>query len=472
MSEQSKPSKLDPAAKLGWGEKFGYAAGDMASCLYFGIFMNFMAIFYTDVFGITPAVLATMLLFTRTWDWINDPIMGAIADRTNTKMGKFRPWLLWMIPPYMILGVLTFTSFDLDGTMKIAYAYVTYTLLMMVYTAINVPYGALMGVMTAKSDQRTVLASFRFVGANAGIFTVTLLLPILVKTIGGGNEQLGYSGAMVVIACMAGGLFFITFKTSTERIKPVEKKHAPFKKEIKELLRNGPWLIVIGLSILTVLSQAIRGTPILHFFKYVAGNEEWGTKLLLYNSMAAVVAVLLSKWIVALFGCKKRAYIILNLLFAVILVWFYFIPVDNFRLMIVNQLLLALFAAPMMPLFWSMIADTADYGAAKFGHRSTGIIFSAGTASQKIGWTVGPALAMLILSGVGYVANQQQTAETQHALRLMMSIIPAGFAVLTAVVTCFYPINHKVEKELEEAMSKLNKADEGDDEAIDKGCIS
>jgi GPH family glycoside/pentoside/hexuronide:cation symporter len=470
MSDTSKDPKLDPSAKLGWGEKFGYAAGDMASCLYFGIFMNFMAIFYTDVFGITPAVLATMLLFTRTWDWINDPIMGAIADRTHTKMGKFRPWILWMIPPYMILGVLTFTTFDLDGTMKIVYAYATYTLLMMVYTAINVPYGALMGVMTARSDQRTVLASFRFVGANAGIFTVTLLLPILVKNIGGGNEQLGYSGAMVVMALMAGALFFVTFKTSTERIRPMHKKHEPFKNEIKQLLKNGPWLIVIALSILTVLAQAIRGTPLLHFFKYTVGNEDWGTKLLLYNSLAAVVAVLLSKWIVNFFGCKKRAYIILNLLFAAVLIWFYYIPLENFRLMIINQLAIALVAAPMMPLFWSMIADTADYGAAKFGHRSTGIIFSAGTASQKIGWTIGPALAMLILSGVGYVANQEQTPQAQHALHLMMSWIPAGFAVLTAVVTAFYPINHKMEKELEEAMSELNKAENGDEGPVDKGC--
>jgi GPH family glycoside/pentoside/hexuronide:cation symporter len=453
----NKSPNSDPSVKLRWSEKFGYAAGDMASCLYFGIFMNFMAIFYTDIFGITPAVLATMLIFTRTWDWINDPIMGAIADRTDTRMGKFRPWILWMIPPYMILGVLTFTTFDLEGTVKIVYAYVTYTLLMMIYTAINVPYGALMGVMTARSDQRTILASFRFVGANAGIFTVTLLLPILVKIIGGGNDQLGYSGAMVVISLMAGGLFFVTFKTSSERIKPIEKKHVPLKMEIKELLRNGPWLIIIALSILTVLSQAIRGTPILHFFKYVAGNEEWGTKLLLYNSMAAVVAVLLSKYIVSFFGCKKRAYIILNLLFALILVWFYFIPTDNFNLMVINQLLIALVAAPMMPLFWSMIADTADYGAVKFGHRSTGIIFSAGTASQKIGWTVGPALAMLILSAVGYVANQEQTAETQHALHLMMSFIPAGFAVLTAVVTCFYPINHRLEKELQAEMIELSK---------------
>lgn len=457
MSEQTTPQNLDPAVNLKWSEKFGYAAGDMASCLYFGIFMNFMAIFYTDVFGISPAVLGTMLLFTRTWDWINDPIMGAIADRTETKMGKFRPWLLWMILPYMVLGILTFTTFDLGPTMKVVYAYVTYTLLMMIYTAINVPYGALMGVMTAKSDQRTVLASFRFVGSNMGVFTVTLMLPILVKVIGQGNEQLGYSGAVTILAFMAGGLFFMTFKTSTERIRPIETKHEPFKKEMKELIRNIPWLIIIALSILTVLGQAVRATSTLHFFKYVAGHEDWGTKLLLYNAVAAMIAVLLSKSIVNWVGCKKRAYIILNLLFAVMLCWFYFIPINNFPMMIVNQIMMAFVAAPMMPLFWSMIADTADYGAVKFGHRSTGIIFSAGTASQKIGWTIGPALAMFILSAVGYVANQDQSAETVQALRILMSFVPAAFAILTALVTWFYPINDAVEKELEAAMKEMNQ---------------
>jgi len=460
MTEQADTTKLDPAVKLGWGEKFGYAAGDMASCLYFGIFMNFMAIFYTDVFGITPAALGTMLIFTRTWDWINDPIMGAIADRTNTKMGKFRPWLLWMIGPYMIFGILTFTTFDLSPTMKLVYAYGTYTLLMMIYTAINVPYGALMGVMTAKSEERIVLASFRFVGANAGIFTVTLLLPFLVSRIGRGNEQLGYSGAVTVLAFMAGALFFTTFKTSTERIRPTEKKHEPFKQEMRELIRNGPWLLVIALSILTVLGQAVRATSTLHFFKYVTGHAEWGTKLLLYNAVAAIPAVLFSKRICAVVGCKKRAYIILNLLFAALLVWFYFIPDDAFSQMVANQVLIAFVAAPMMPLFWSMIADTADYGAVKFGHRSTGIIFSAGTASQKIGWTVGPALAMLILGAVGYVANTDQSSETTHALRLLMSIYPSVFAVLTAVVTCFYKIDHKMEKELEEALRKMSRTPE------------
>lgn len=454
MSNPALSVQTDPTMKIGWTEKLGYAAGDMASCLYFGIFMNFLAIFYTDVFGIAPAALGTMLLVVRTWDWINDPIMGAIADRTETKMGKFRPWILWMIVPYMIFGVLTFTTVDWSPTMKLVYAYFTYTTLMMIYTAINVPYGALMGVMTSKSEERTVLAAYRFVGANAGIFAVTLMLPYLVKTIGRDDVQFGYAGAMIIIALLAGGLFYFTFKTCQERVQQVEQKQESIREELKQLARNGPWLMVIAISILTVMGQAIRATTTLHYFKYNVGNETWGTTLLLYNSVMAVIAVLLSKSICSLIGCKRRAYVILNLLFAGLLVWFYFIPVTSFPLMLANQLLIALVAAPMMPLFWSMIADTADYGAVKFGHRSTGVIFSAGTASQKIGWTVGPAVALMFLGGAGYVANAEQTPAALKILRLEMSLIPAVFAVLTAIVTCFYKIDRKMERELEAAISQ------------------
>jgi GPH family glycoside/pentoside/hexuronide:cation symporter len=457
MSAPATPALQDPAAKLGWTEKFGYAAGDMASCLFFGIFMNFMAIFYTDVFGISAAALGTMLLLVRTWDWVNDPIMGLVADRTKSPMGKFRPWILWMILPYMACGVLTFYTPDVGPTAKLVYAYVTYTMMMMVYTAINVPYGALMGVMTAKSEERTVLASFRFIGANAGIFAVTLMLPFLVNLIGRGDQQVGYTGAVAVLALMAGALFFFTFKTSKERIRPLEQKPEPIGRELRELLRNGPWLMIIVISILTVMSQAIRASSVLHYFKYVVGREDWGTTLLVYNSVAAVVAVLLAKWICSLIGGKKRAYIILNLLFAVLLVWFYFIPREAFGLMVLNQVLMALVAAPMMPLFWAMIADTADYGAVKFGHRSTGVIFSAGTASQKIGWSIGPALAFWLLGYSGFVANVGQSATTNHTLLLLMSLIPAGFAVATAVATLFYKIDRKMETELEKTLVELNR---------------
>jgi GPH family glycoside/pentoside/hexuronide:cation symporter len=215
--------------------------------------------------------------------------------------------------------------------------------------------------------------------------------------------------------------------------------------------------MIIAISILTILSQAIRLTSTMHYFKYVTGREDWGTKLLLYNSLASIIAVLFAKWICALFGDKKKTYMVLNLLFAVLLVWFYFIPREAFGFMIANQILMAFVAAPMMPMFWSMIADTADYGAVRFGHRSTGIVFSAGTASQKIGWSIGPAIAMWILDVSGFVANVSQSPETMQTLRLLMSFIPAGFAVATAAATFFYKIDRRMEKELEQALTEMNR---------------
>jgi GPH family glycoside/pentoside/hexuronide:cation symporter len=253
---------------------------------------------------------------------------------------------------------------------------------------------------------------------------------------------------------MAGALFFTTFKTCRERIQPEQQEQTSFAEEFKQLKRNGPWLMIILISVMTVMSQAIRACTTLHYFKYVAGQEDWGTQILLYNSLAAVVAVLLSKHYCQKLGGKKRAYIILNILFAIVVSWFYFIPSDQFSMLLANQILLSFVCAPMMPIFWSMIADTADYGAVKLGHRATGVIFSAGTASQKIGWSIGPAVAMWILASSGFEANTIPSDLTKMTLKLEMSLIPAGFAILTAFATLFYSIDSKMEKELEAVLSK------------------
>lgn len=190
--------------KLTWTEKLGYASGDVASCMYFSIFMNFLAYYYTDVFGISAAAFGTMIFAVRTYDWIKDPIMGVIADRTKSRMGKYRPWLLWMVVPYMIMGVLTFTTFDLSPTGKLVYAYTTYIVLLMVYTMINVPYSALMGVMTANSAERTTLSSFRFAGAAFANIVVSATLLYLVAFFGKGNDQRGFTLTLVVYALIAG----------------------------------------------------------------------------------------------------------------------------------------------------------------------------------------------------------------------------------------------------------------------------
>jgi GPH family glycoside/pentoside/hexuronide:cation symporter len=444
---------------LTFREKFGYASGDFASCLYFGIFMNFMSYFYTDVFGISAAALATMIFITRTWDWINDPIMGVIADRTDTKMGKFRPWLLWMIAPYAVVGILTFTTFDLGPTGKLVYAYVTYTLLTMIYTAINIPYSALMGVMTPKSSDRTVLASYRFVGAFAGTFFVNGTMLYLVSAFGRGNEKVGFTLTVALYALMAAGFFFMTFATTRERVKTPEGDRASIKEDLKALRKNGPWITMIVVSILTILWIAIRGGATIHYFKYVSGNAQWGSLFLSISTIVQIVGVLLTKQIVALLGGKKRTYILINITSAILIALFYFIDPDNIPLIMIHQGISSLIAAPLMPLFWSMIADTADYGAWKLGHRSTGLLFSAGTFSQKIGWSIGPAISMYLLSWFGFVANVDQTPETVHGLRLIMSWIPAVFALLAAGAVFFYKIDAPMEKEMEAAMIEQEQAD-------------
>ncbi|MAW39583.1 MAG: MFS transporter [Kiritimatiellaceae bacterium] len=437
---------------LSFKEKFGYGCGDFASCLYFGIFMNFMSYFYTDVFGISAAALATMIFVTRTWDWINDPIMGLIADRTDTKMGKFRPWLIWMIPPYVILGILTFTTFDLGPTGKLVYAYVTYTLLTMVYTAINVPYGALMGVMTPKSSDRTVLSSWRFVGGFGGSFFVASTMLYLVGVLGQGNEKLGFSLTVSLYGLMAAVFFFITFATSQERVKSPETQKPSMKKDLIVLSKNGPWITMIFVSVLTIMWIAIRGGATIHYFKYVAGSEHYGSLFLSISTIVQIFGVLLTKQIVAFLGGKKRAYIIINFISGVLIALFYFINPSHIVLIMIHQGISSFITGPLMPLFWSMIADTADYGAWKLGQRSTGLLFSAGTFSQKIGWSIGPAVAMALLGYFGFVANQDQSPETIQGLRLIMSLIPAVFAFLTCVAVLFYKIDAKTECEMETAL--------------------
>jgi len=455
MSSQTLPEPSNSSAvTLGWKEKIGYASGDFASCLYFGVFMNFMSYFYTDVFGITAAAVGTMVLITRTWDWINDPIMGMIADRTRSKAGKFRPWLLWVLPFWIVLGILTFTTFDLSATGKLIYAYITYTLLTMAYTAINVPYSALMGVMTSKSDQRTVLSSVRLIGAFAGTSIVNASMLGLVAFLGRGNDQIGFSLTLVVYAVLSGAAFLFTFFATKERVQTPVSENPSIWSDIGGALKNGPWIALMFVSITTIMWIAIRGGATIHFFKYVSGNEHWGTLYLTVATFVQIPGVMLTRQFTRWLGGKKRAFIILNLGNAAFLIVFFFIPAQNLGLILLHSAISSFFTGPLLPLFWSMIADTADYGQWKLGHRATGLIFSTGTFSNKIGWSIGPAISMWLLSYFGFIANTDQSMETMQGLRYLMSFIPAAVAVLAAGVVLFYRIDASVEAEMEKALSQ------------------
>ncbi len=266
MTEQTKKFSLK--------ESVGYACGDVASNFYWRVFDVFLFIFYTDVFGLSAAAVGTMMLVTRLIDAFSDPMMGALADRTKTRWGKFRPYLLWGIIPMVAAGVLTFTVPDLDDSGKLLWAYATYIFMMLAYTFINVRYGALLGVITGDSQQRTTLTSFRFIGAFSGGSLVAYLTPELVHWYGNGNEVLGWQLTMLTYGVAAAVLFVISFITTTERIQPIASKSTPVAQDIRDLFGNKPWLILFCLALIVMMTITLRGSSGTFYFKYFVGRED------------------------------------------------------------------------------------------------------------------------------------------------------------------------------------------------------
>jgi glycoside/pentoside/hexuronide:cation symporter, GPH family len=346
-------------------------------------------------------------------------------------------------------------------TGKLVYAYVTYTLLTMVYTAVNIPYGALMGVITANTEERTVLASYRFVGAATAVMFVSATLLYLVDFLGQGNPQRGFTLTVAVYAVLAGAFFFALFAKSKERIQPPPGQTISLKGDFKALLKNGPWLVMILVSVITIISIAVRSGATVYYFKYVSGNEKWASIFLTLGGVVQLVAVLLTKHFVRILKGKKRTFLLISVAQVFLLLIFYVIPPDALWLILVHQAISVFITAPLMPLFWSMIADTADYGAWKNNHRSTGLIFAAGTFSQKIGWSIGPAIALWLLHYFGFVANVEQSEATVTGLRWLMSIIPAGFAVIAVLTVFLYKIDLKMEKQMQAALVRPEPITEG-----------
>jgi GPH family glycoside/pentoside/hexuronide:cation symporter len=445
--------------RVGWVERGGYACGDLASCLYYNTWALFLMIFYTDTFGIGPAAAGTMLLVTRTWDTFADPVMGVISDRTRSRFGKFRPWLLWMCLPYAIAGVLTFITPNFTSTGKLIYAYVTYTLMMLVYTAINVPYGALLGVITPNADERTRLSSARFIGAFCGNFVVQGTLLFLVKRLGGGNDRTGFPLAMGLYAFFAMVLFLITFATTKERVQPQARPQSSIREDFGDLLRNRPWLVLGGSSILCLIWVSMRGAATLYYFKYFVRNEGLAASWLVAGTAATLVGVACTAPMTRWLGGRKRAFIWLLLLNVITCGALYFASPSNYILIFGTNIVGSFLNGPLLPLIWAMYADTADYAEWRFGRRSTGLIFSAGTFSQKMGWTVGGAVAGWLLAWFGFHANVVQTALTLTGIRMMMSLLPAGASVLTAIAAMFYSLDAATSLRVQAELKERRAAD-------------
>ncbi len=450
------------SGKVPFFEKVGYSLGDTASNLFWQTFSMFLLFFYTDIFGISAAAAGTMFLITRIWDTVNDPLMGIIADRTNTRWGKFRPYLLWMAVPFGVIGVFTFVTPDFGESGKIIYAYVTYSLMMMIYTGINIPYSALMGVLTPNSLERTSVSSFRFVAAFAGGLIVQGTALKLVKVTGGGDPAAGWQWTMTIFAVLAVALFLTTFATTKERVQPSRAQVTSLTKDLRDLLSNIPWLMlfIIGIFLLTFVS--IRNGSIIYYFKYFVGDQSFrlfgktfnydrdvlASAFMVAGSLANIAGVLSTRYISGLFG-KKKAFIILMMLTTVLTAAFYLFGNDDIIPMFIIQVLISLIMGPLSPMIWAMYTDTADYSEWMNGRRATGLVMSASTMAQKFGWTIGGALAGWLLASFGFKANQVQSAETLHGIRLLISIIPAVCALIGAAAMFFYRLDDATLKQIE-----------------------
>ncbi|MEO5910964.1 MAG: MFS transporter [Pelobium sp.] len=443
--------------KLKLKEKVAYGFGDFASSMFWKIFSVYLLFYYTDVFGISAAVVGTMFLVTRIWDAANDPIMGIIADRTDTKWGKFRPYILWMAIPFGIVGVLCFTTPDLALSGKIIYAYITYTLMMMVYTAVNVPYASLMGVMTADLKDRTTLSTFRFIFAFAGSILVLATAEPLVaalskKASGVIDAQQGWQYAMIIYALIAAILFYFTFAWTKERVRPPKEQKTSLKADLRNLATNKPWFILLGAGVSTLIFNSLRDGCAIYYFKYYFQNQEafqlsvfniainYSTLYLVLGQAANIVGVVLAKPISDIIG-KKNTFLYAMLIATVLSCIFYFFKEDDLVLIFSFQFLISICAGIIFPLLWSMYADIADYSEWKTGRRATGLIFSSSSMSQKLGWTLGGALTGWMLAIYGFEANVAQTEETQTGIRMMLSFMPAAGAMLSAIFIGFYKLN-------------------------------
>lgn len=434
--------------KLSLKEKIGYGLGDTASNLYFQMFVNFLLFFYTDIFGIPAAAAGTMLMVSRFWDAVNDPIMGVIADRTNTKWGKFRPYLIWMSVPLAIIGVLTFITPNFSVTGKIIYAYVTFTLVMMAYTAINIPYSALMGVISPNSQERTSVSTFRFMLAFVGAFIVQGLTLPLVNLLGSGNQAVGFPLTMGVYGVLACILFYITFLTTRERVHVPATQESSLKKDIKNLLKNRPWMYLLIMGIFTLGYIIIRNGTIMYYFKYYIGNETLASLFMVLGTIAVIAGVACTQFFAKKFG-KKKFYISVMGLTTLLTMAFYFIPSNQILLIFVLHILISFIMAPQAPLLWAMYADTADYSEWKNERRATGLIFSAATFAQKFGMAVGGGMCGWLLAFFGFVPNTQQVPETINGIRLMMSFIPAIGTLVATITAFFYELDDETMKNIE-----------------------
>lgn len=464
--------------KLSILEKFGYSLGDLAANLVFQTLMTYLAYFYTDIYGLNSTDATAIMFIVGTVAAFGfNPIIGALADRTNSKWGKFRPWVLYTSIPLGIISVMAFSTPNFGYEGKVVYAVITYTLLLLLYASSNLPYSALSGVITGDMKERNSISSYRFVAVMfAQFFVQVFMLPIIIYS-GAGDKALGIEIVMTWLAVIGTIMLLITFFTTKERIVPTEEQKSSVIQDLKDLITNKPWLIMLILTTLTFISLAMKGgsyvyyfenyidesrltvfiSPILDYLTSVGinffGNDPVSAGFGLFNAGGIIFMIFgigLSKGLADRYG-KRNIFALFLFISTIFIILFYFFDKSSVELMFGSQILHGFFYGITIPLLWAMIADVADYSEWKNNRRATAIIFSAMMVGLKLGLTIGGGLVVQILGNYGYEANKE-LAQSEHVIqgvKLLVSIYPAIPFLIGITLLYSYEINKKMETQIE-----------------------
>jgi GPH family glycoside/pentoside/hexuronide:cation symporter len=448
----------EKSSKLKFIEKAGFGLGDTASCLVWQTISLYLLFFYTDVFGLEAVAAGFMIMLLRSLDAIIDPIVGMIADRTKTRWGKFRPYLIWFSIPLFITVVATFSTPDFSSSGKLVYAYITYGLMMIMYSIINIPYSSMLGVLTSDPMERTSLSSFKFIGAYVGGLIISAALLPVAKSVGGSNVAHGWQVSMLIFGSIAVVLYFFTFILTKERVQPMPSQKTSIKKDLKDLFTNYPWVLLLFISLSMILFVASRLNITTYYFKYYVGKQIlWGKEFgfeemaSAFNTLGmifAILGVMVVTWVAKRLG-KKNTFLLYFIIACVSTGAYYFLSPQDILLMFILQVIGSFVGGPLSTLIWAMYADTADYSEWKNNRRATGLVFSAAIMAQKFGWAIGTAFTGWLLTKFGFSPNMEQNADVKNLICLLMSLIPIGAGIISIILTLFYNLDDKKMKSIE-----------------------
>ncbi|EHY9857449.1 MFS transporter [Vibrio parahaemolyticus] len=447
--------------KLSVREKIAYGLGDTGCNFVWQTVMLFLAYFYTDIYGLSPAHMGTMFLLVRFIDAITDPLMGSIVDRTKSKHGRYRPYLKWMAIPFGVACMAAFFTPDLGETGKIVYAYVSYIFLTLMYTAINVPYCAMANAMTNDSSERTSLQSYRFALSTAGGLVVAMVALPLVDIIGQGDVQKGYLGAMAVMGLGAIGLFFYSFANTTERCIPEEEKKQSVVADLKLLMKNNQWRVLFVVNVVLLTGVVLKGASTMYYVNTVMGRADLATTFMVVGMLANIVGAIGSAPLLGKYD-KPKVYRALIVISGILSALLYLVDLTNVFMVFTLVILLGVIQMSTTPLLWSMMSDVVDYEKTRSNRSLSGMVFSTNLFAIKLGIALGGAAVGWILAWAGYVGGAEtQSDQALNAINLLYTVIPGIMFGSLAVFMMFYQLDNAKLAQIKAMLTLDAKENEG-----------